>query len=147
MAKKTAPATNAQPESTQGYFKRILKENPKLLKGRSNEELLKRWSGDHAGQELTNQIRVGLQNAKSGLRSKRRKRRASKQENGQPEAATVHPLAKAAKPATSSHKLEVLEEQIDDCLSLAKTLDREGLGDVIKLLRSARNKVVWTMGQ
>jgi hypothetical protein len=147
MAKKAAAKAEAPGESIQGYFKRVLKENPKLLQGRSNEEVLSRWKEDHPGQELTNQIRVGLQNAKSGLRSKRRKRRAAKTENGQPEAATVHPLAKAAKPATSSHKVEVLEEQIDDCLSLAKHLDREGLADVIKLLRGARNKVVWAMGQ
>jgi hypothetical protein len=62
-----------------------------------------------------------------------------------PQAAeTTHPLPKAAKPA---HKLELLEEQIDDCLSLAKSLDREGLGEIIRLLRGARNKVVWKMGQ
>jgi hypothetical protein len=144
MAKKAAKA-EAQGESTQGYFKRILKENPKLLKGRSNEELLKRWSDDHGGQQPSNSVRVGLQNAKSSLRSKRRKRRAAKTENGQPQAAAAtHPMPKPSKP---SHKLDVLEEQIDDCLSLAKHLDREGLGDVIKLLRGARNKVVWAMGQ
>jgi hypothetical protein len=30
---------------------------------------------------------------------------------------------------------------------LAKHLDREGLGEVIRLLRRARNEVVWKMGQ
>jgi hypothetical protein len=147
MAKKTQPAANTQTESVQGYFKRILKENPRLLKGRSNEELLNRWKEDHKGQEVTNSVRAGLQNAKSALRSKRRKRRAAKQENGQPEAATAHRLAKAAKPAKPSHKLEVLEKQLDDCLSLGKHLDRVALGEVIRLLRHARNKVVWQMGQ
>jgi hypothetical protein len=143
MAKKAAKA-EAPGESIQGYFKRILKENPKLLKGRSNEELLKRWSDDHGGQQPSNSVRVGLQNAKSSLRSKRRKRRAAKTENGQPQAAAAtHPLAK---PAKTAHKLEALEEQIDDCLSMAKHLDRDGLGEIIKLLRHARNKVVWTMG-
>jgi hypothetical protein len=145
MAKKTAPTGNTQGETTQGYFKRILKENPKLLKGRSNEELLRQWQEDHKGQEVTNSVKAGLQNAKSGLRSKRRKRRAAKQRNGQPtEAAATYPLPKTAKP---SHRLELLEEQIDDCLSLAKHLDREGLGEIIRLLRGARNKVVWTMSQ
>jgi hypothetical protein len=145
MAKKVAAKAEAQGESIQGYFKRILKENPKLLKGRSNEELLKRWSDDHGGQQPSNSVRVGLQNAKSSLRSKRRKRRAAKAQNGQHHAAAAtHPLGKHAKTA---HKLDVLEEQIDDCLSLAKHLDREGLGEIIRLLRHARNKVVWTMGQ
>jgi hypothetical protein len=43
--------------------------------------------------------------------------------------------------------LELLEEQIDDCLILAKHLDREGLDSVIKLLRRARNEVDWKVGQ
>jgi hypothetical protein len=43
--------------------------------------------------------------------------------------------------------LEVLEEQIDDCLSFAKRLDKDGLADVIGLLRRARNGVVWMAGQ
>jgi hypothetical protein len=145
MAKKAAAKAEAQGESVQGYFKRILKENPRLLKGRSNEELLNHWQADHPGEKLSNSIKAGLQNAKSALRSKRRKRRAAKAQNGQQHAAgATHPLAK---PRNPPHKLAVLEEQIDDCLSLAKHLDREGLGDVIKLLRGARNKVVWTMGQ
>jgi hypothetical protein len=44
-------------------------------------------------------------------------------------------------------KLESLEEQIDDCLTHAKRLDRDGLADIIVLLRRARNGVVWRIGQ
>jgi hypothetical protein len=43
--------------------------------------------------------------------------------------------------------LEALEEAIDDCLTLARNFDREGLADVITLLRKARNAVVWKGGQ
>jgi len=43
--------------------------------------------------------------------------------------------------------LDALEEQIDECLTLAKNLDREGLANVIGLLRRARNEVVWKMGE
>jgi hypothetical protein len=39
-----------------------------------------------------------------------------------------------------------IEEQIDDCLTAAKHMDREGLDDVIRLLRNARNAVVWKLG-
>jgi hypothetical protein len=42
--------------------------------------------------------------------------------------------------------LEALEERIDDCLTVAKHMDREGLDDVIRLLRNARNAVVWKLG-
>jgi hypothetical protein len=52
-----------------------------------------------------------------------------------------------ARPPRPSHRLEALEEQIDDCLSHAKHRDREGLQEVIRLLRRARNEVVWKMGQ
>jgi hypothetical protein len=43
--------------------------------------------------------------------------------------------------------LELLEEQIDHCLTLAKTLNREQLTGVIDLLRRARNNVVWIIGE
>ena len=40
-----------------------------------------------------------------------------------------------------------LEEQIDECLSLAKYLGRKELASVIGLLRKARNAVVWKLGE
>jgi len=43
--------------------------------------------------------------------------------------------------------LEQLEEQIDECLSLAKSLDRDRLSHVISMLRHARNLVVWEHGR
>jgi hypothetical protein len=130
----------------QGYFKRILKEDPKLLQGRSNEELLNRWKEDHPGQEITNSVKAGLQNAKSDLRSKRRKRKKAPKVEEQP-AQEAPKTAKIIANGHKSHKLEQLEEQIDDCLSHARRLDREGLESVIRLLHRARNEVVWKMGQ
>jgi hypothetical protein len=35
---------------------------------------------------------------------------------------------------------------LDNCLTDAKHLDREGLDDVIRMLRNARNAVVWKLG-
>jgi len=53
-----------------------------------------------------------------------------------------------AEPARISTKgFEKLEEQIDDCLTAARSLDREVLHNVIGLLRKARNEVVWKLGQ
>jgi hypothetical protein len=140
MVKRTKAITPE--ESIQGYFKRILRENPKLLKGRSNQELLRRWQEDHPGKELTRSVKIGAQSAKGVLRSKRR-RRAPKAAEQTPSAAT--PVR--ASDRRKSHDLETLEEQIDDCLRLAKQLDREGLQDVIRQLRKARNMVVWKIGQ
>jgi hypothetical protein len=80
----------------------------------------------------------------SVLRKKLRKKPGRpRKEDQAPEAAAV-----PASPARISNRsLEALEEQIDDCLSVAKHLDRDGLTNVIGLLRRARNEVVWKLGQ
>jgi len=43
--------------------------------------------------------------------------------------------------------LASLEENIDNCLDQARSLDRDGLEGIIKLLRRARNEVVWKLGE
>jgi hypothetical protein len=133
-------------ETVAGYFRKIFKENPKLLKQRSNDELFRRWLADHPGHSaVPKQVRTGLQNIKSVLRSKR-----SKQKGARPEpAGGAPPTAVAQRPPrrAPAKGLEQLEEHIDECLSLAKTTDREALGDVIALLRRARNAVVVKLGE
>jgi hypothetical protein len=132
-------------ETVSGYFRRIFAENPKLLKTRSNEEILNRWLSDHPGHdEVPTNVKQGLSNVKSILRSKRRRGRR-KPQDGQ----DVNQEAVAtAKPARAiSRGLEKLEESIDDCLWQARDLDAEGLASVVQLLRRARNEVVWKLGQ
>jgi hypothetical protein len=130
-------------ETISGYFRRVFQEKPKLLNTRSNEELLRRWLADHPGQtEVPKAVKVGLQNVKSILRSKDRKRKAKAAETA-PAAASSQP----ARPSPKKTDLERLEEQIDDVLTFARGLDREGLGSVIGHLRRSRNEVVWMMGQ
>jgi hypothetical protein len=148
VAKKTksaAETNGSEGETVAGYFRQIFKENPKLLKERSNDELFRRWLADHPGHsEVPKQVRTGLQNIKSVLRKERGKKRG-------PRAAAA---GEAAAPAVAQRParrapvkgLEQLEEHIDECLALAKNVDREGLGDVILLLRRARNGVVVKLG-
>ena len=143
MAKKKAQSNEqekANPdESNTGYFRRILKGNPKLLKARSNDEIVQRWLADHPGEtEVPKKVKQSLFNTKTVLRKKRRSRRAPEEMAAAQEG---HRLA----PAHPNPGLESLEGQIDDCLSLAKNLDREGLESVIGLLRKARNEVVWKL--
>ena len=129
-------------ESVAGYFRKIFKENPALLNERSNEALLQRWQQDHPGQEITTSVKTGLANLKSVLRSKGRKR-------GRKAAAEAQDGRQvAASPARGrSGGLAALEEAIDDCLSLAKAIDKDGLAQVIDSLRRARNLVVWRIGE
>jgi len=128
-------------ETIAGYFRKIFAENPKLLKGRSNEELLRRWVADHPSQPLTNSVKNSLSNLKSVLRKKGRKRKQQKVAEQASTAPAAAPVRRAAP------NLETLEVAIDDCMSFAKNLDRAGLEDVIHLLRRARNEVVWKIGQ
>jgi hypothetical protein len=147
--KKSRPESNQQhdrlpaEETVSSYFRRVFADNPQLLEGRSNDAILERWRHDHPGQEVSKQVKQGLQNVKSILRSRGRK--GAKRKQARAPAATALAVPAPVKPAP--HKLEALEVAIDDCLMLARNLDREKLADAIQMLRKARNAVVWLMGQ
>jgi hypothetical protein len=142
---RTTGTKSGENETSSGYFRRILKENPKLLKKGTNAELFERWLQDHPGHaEVPDNVKAILHNLKSVLRKKRRQRRAEATE-----AATVSTGGMAAPTISvkaSVVRLEALQDQIDDCLAVARTMDREGLAEVIQLLRRARNRVVHQVG-
>jgi hypothetical protein len=128
-------------ETISGYIRRVFKENPKWLATRSNDEILARWLKDHPGEtEVPHRVKKNLSNVKSLLRQARGKKPGKPKKESQPAAPT-------AAPRSAVRGLETLEEQLDECLTLAKNLDREGLSSVINLLRRARNEVVWKMGE
>jgi hypothetical protein len=140
MPKGKKPAGS---ESISGYFRKIFAEKPELLRGRSNEEVLTLWAADHGGKPADARVKGNLSNVKSLLRkaSRKKKRKADAVEvadgNG------TKPVARKA----PIRNLETLEENIDNCLTMARHLDAEHLASVIKLLRTARNQVVWAQGQ
>ncbi|HEV3256986.1 MAG TPA: hypothetical protein VG013_08920 [Gemmataceae bacterium] len=144
MAKPGRKPKSSDKESganVSAYFRRVFRERPDLLSGSSNSALFDRWLKDNPGEkEVPTRIKQSLFNVKSVLRKKGRMKRAAKQPA---QALAVVP----ASPRTPNQRLESLEERIDESLTMARTLDREGLADVIKLLRRARNEVVWKMGQ
>ena len=154
MAKRTQTTEAAtgqedgQPvgETVSGYFRRVFGENPKWLTTRSNDDVLARWLQDHPGEtEVPENVKKNLSNVKSVLRKAGRKKpgRPKKEDQAtEPTAAVV-----TATPRSGVRGLESLEEQIDECMTVAKNLDREGLSSVINLLRRARNEVVWKVGE
>jgi hypothetical protein len=148
MAKKAkaAATSNGEPGTVASYFKAIFKENPALLVTRSNDEILQRWLKDHPGdKEVPQRIKGNLANIKSVLRKKKRRKKVRPAATASdPTAAVVY--AQNA-PKASTKGFEQLEEQIDDCLTTARRLDRQALHSVISLLRRARNEVVWKLGQ
>jgi len=130
-------------ESTSGYFRTIFEERPELLEGKSNEELINRWMADHPNhtEKQLRKTKANLANLKSVLRKQTRQGKGIGR--GRPAAVS----GMAANPTVRRSPMEHLEEHIDECLTEARNLDREGLESIIKLLRRARNEVVWKMGQ
>jgi hypothetical protein len=152
MAKKAnaIEARNGEGETVSSYFKAIFKESPALLVTRSNDEILQRWLKDHPGvKDVPERIKGSLANIKSVLSKKKRKKPG--RPKAQLTAAAAEPTAAGVvvqnAPKTSTKGFEQLEEQIDDCLTTARRLDRELLHGVISHLRKARNEVVWKLGQ
>jgi hypothetical protein len=132
-----------------GYFRTVFAERPEWLGEKSNDAILARYREDHnmvPGAAIDPKIKANLANLKSVLRKKGRRRKL-----GRPRKAAVASVGVIAAPVAVRKapvaKLDVLEENIDDCLTYAKSLDREGLHDIIVLLRRARNAVVWKIGQ
>jgi hypothetical protein len=130
MAKKSKGDSN----SSYSYFKNLFQSNPEFLKEKSNSAILAQYRKDHGLPEETEvekKVMNNLANQKSVMRKHLRKRGPKKGAPG-------------AKPVS---KLEALEIGIDHCLTTARVLDPKGLEDVINLLRRARNKVVWQLGE
>jgi hypothetical protein len=148
MAKTRKPDEAQQAGgSVSGYFKAILKENPSLLKSTSNEDIFARWLKDHPGEKkVPDRVKGILFNVKSKLRKKRGAKKGRPRKEAQP-TGEGPPAAAAPLRRPAARGLESLEERIDDCLTLARGLDREGLEAVIHLLRRARNGVVVQQGQ
>jgi len=117
-----------------GYFRQVFNDHPEWLKEKSNEPILAKYRTDHGMANdavVEKRVKSNLANLKSSLRKK--SRRTGKSGGGMA--------------TRSGHRLEGLEELIDDCLTLAKNLDREALDHIISLLRRARNEVVWKIGE
>jgi hypothetical protein len=134
-------------ESVAGFFRKVFEEKPALLWERSNDELLQRWLDAHPGQTaVPGKVKANLQNIKSVLRKHGRKRKGGRPKKSAGAAPAVSNAAPKGRAMTGS-RLEGLEMAIDDCMVMARGIDAEGLHDVIRLLRRARNAVVWMQGQ
>lgn len=135
-------ARGSEGDNVSGYFRKLFKERPALIDVSSNQELLERWRADHPDEEeVPQRVKNILFNLKSILRKKRTEKRQARA------AVRSRALAAAAPtPTVNSKGMEQLEEYIDECLTMAKNIDREGLEKVIGLLRRARNEVLWKEG-
>jgi hypothetical protein len=126
-------------ESVSGYFRKIFIARPGLLDSKSNDELVGRWKVDHGASQVPSSVRSNLANLKSMLRKRRRL--------GLSIGGKVLPRAAARTGNAANQGLEALEEHIDNSLTMARNLDKTELAEVINLLRAARNRVVWKLGE
>jgi predicted DNA-binding protein YlxM (UPF0122 family) len=118
--------------SISSYFRDLFTAHPELLAEKSNEAIVSHYRKDHDladDAELEATVRNNMANMKSVMRKKLREA----------------PLGVSNR--KPGGRLETLEELIDECLTIAKTIDRDGLESVINHLRRARNEVVWKLGQ
>jgi len=145
VAKKAKPPEGGDgKETTAGYFRKVFEESPHLLNERSNKKLLKCWLADHPGEtEVPRSVKANLANLKSVLRSKQRSKVASRAQKK----LAPGEQKKVATVPTGDTQLELLEYQIDECMILAKSMDRDDLESIISHLRRARKEVVWKIGR
>ncbi len=143
MAKvKTNP--EGKKESMSGFFREEIRKHRNLLNDKgSNKILIQKWLDAHPGEPLPKSIRSNLANLKSNMRKKKRGRKRAAA--AVLEANSTSPSISIKKVKVSVRSLESLEEAIDDCMTAAKNIDREGLAHVIQALRKARYHVGWKM--
>jgi hypothetical protein len=133
-------------ESVSGYWKEVLKSNPRLIAERSNDELYEIYLKDHPDEK---EVPQGVKNGLSNVKSIMRKASKGRRKRGRPSKADLAAAAAQTmvRPARApSRSLETLEDRIDDCLSLAKSLGQPALESVVAALKKARNQVIIQMG-
>jgi hypothetical protein len=125
-------------ESVRGYFRHLFEKHPDWLWSRSNDVVLQRWKKDHPDEDLSDKVKEGMANIKSIMRREQRDAEAG--------GAAGKPGSRPDRTARTA-TLEQLEASIDAVLLMARKLDSEELGSVIKHLRHARNRVVLDLGE
>src|SRR3712207_5174902 len=110
--------------SSYSYFRTLFEQNPEWLNSKSNDLIIARYRTDHGladDAEIEKSVKNNLANLKSVMRKKSRKGASASAGNASGGGMTGSGRGKSA------NRLEALEEMIDECLTLAKNNDREGL--------------------
>jgi hypothetical protein len=125
--------------SKSAYFREQFEKHPEWAAATTNKELMEQWKVDHPGKQMTKSHKQAMANVKSSLRHRKR--------GGKKRGAKLHQMLTAAGQRTGISSMVGLEIRIDDCLSLARQMDADGLHNVISNLRKARNEVVLKSSQ
>lgn len=125
-------------KSLAAVFKQYYAEHPEWLEGDGNAKAVAQFEQDHPGRQANSQVRQAMYNVKSALKKGETgaSTKAHKKTSSREMMAAVHRTTRANEP------LSLLEEQIDDCMSLAKLIGKERMQNVLISLHRARNEVV-----
>jgi len=136
-------------ESVGGWFRETFTANKDLLKSGTNAEVIVRWLKDHPGQDMDGRVKGIMANVKSQMRSKFKmgKLRGKKRRKAGADGAVVGGGTMVAVKPRTRLSLDDLEGAIDDCMTMAKNINRERLVSVLQHLRKARNLVVYEGGE
>jgi hypothetical protein len=125
--------------SLAAMFKRYFTEHPEWLQEEGgNAKAIELFEKENPGHVVGPQVRQAMYNVKSAMKkgpAGAAKRNAKKR-------AARDMVVAARVNSRPRAPLNALEEQIDDCMILAKQIDRERLGRVLDHLHRARNAVV-----
>jgi len=128
MAKRKGP-------SFLGIFKQYFSDHPEWLRTRSNDDVMAQFSKDHPKFEADKRIKQAMFNAKNHMKKGKKGRLGRRQKVAEITAAMKEPQA-------SNGALQMLENHVDDCLAMARTVGHESIREIINHLHRARNMLV-----
>ena len=124
--------------SLAGIIKQYFRDHPEWLAAVETSAVVAQFKKDHPNKEVNKKVMQAIYNTKSTMK----KGATGAAKRKQTKVAANQAVVAAKKAGTLRAPLTMLEEQIDDCMILAKQIDRERLHNVLGHLRSARNTVV-----
>jgi hypothetical protein len=124
--------------SLAGIIKQYFHDYPEWLAAPETSAVVAQFKKDYPNKQISKKVMQAIYNTKSTLR----KGPTGAAKRKQSKAAAYQVVAAAKKAGTPHSALSTLEEQIDDCLILAKQIGREQLHNVVGHLRAARNTIV-----
>lgn len=124
--------------SLAGTIKRYLLENPAWLMTTHTAPLVDQYKKDHPGKPIDKKVMQAIYNVKSTMK----KGELGQAKRLQSKANAQQLVAMSQSAGTPRRPLALLEEQIDDCMILAKQIGKESMHGVLSNLHRARNLVV-----
>jgi hypothetical protein len=128
MAKRKGP-------SLLGIFKQYFGDHPEWLRTRSNDEVMAQFSKDHPGIVTDKRVKQAMFNAKNHIRKGGQGKLGRRRKVAEITAA-IH------QPQEGNGALQILENHVDDCLAMARTIGHESIREIINHLHRARNMLV-----